>query len=262
MSEPPEESRTLGRFRQAIRSDAPCPPENLRAWNSAAPVRRFDVYRNNVRQGLIGALATRYPVAAKLVGEDFFSSLAEAFIAENPPRSPVLLEWGDALADFTAGFEPSRPVPYLADVMRIEDARSRAYHSADVEPLPPEAFARLLPEDLGLVRLEPHPALAILRSSYPAVTIWERHQDDARLGPIDDWRGEDALITRPATKVELRRLPPGCAVFLDRLRTGTDLGSAAEAAAQSCEDFDLAVAFAILIESGAFCALYPEKPAQ
>lgn len=257
MTDPSEESRSLRRFRQAIRSDETGPPENLRAWNGLAPEKRFDVYRNNVRQGLIGALATRYPVSEKLVGKSFFGILAEAFIAENPPRSPVLLEWGDGLADFAAGFEAAGSVPYLADVMRLEDARSKAYHAADAEPLAAEALARLSPDALGMIRLKPHPALAILRSSYPVVAIWERHQEEPLI-PIEVWVGEDALITRPAMKVEVRRLPPGCAVFLELLRNGTDLGSAAETAGQSDRTFDLAAAFAILIESAAFGALDPE----
>jgi hypothetical protein len=53
--------------------------------------------------------------------------------------------------------------------------------------------------------------------------------------------GEDALITRPELDVELRRLPPGAAVFLTRLAGGEFLGNAAAAAFEAALQFDLAV---------------------
>ena len=57
------------------------------------------------------------------------------FVREQPPRSPLLAIYGDEFADFIAAFEPARELPYLADVARLEAARTRAYHAADATPL-------------------------------------------------------------------------------------------------------------------------------
>src|SRR5882724_8165170 len=46
-------------------------PDGVTAWSSSCPEQRFAVYRNNVATGLIGALASRFPVTEKIVGKAF-----------------------------------------------------------------------------------------------------------------------------------------------------------------------------------------------
>ena len=126
---------TQEQFAAALRDSALPVPEGIAAWNAARPLRRFGVYRNNVVSGLIGAVASRFPVAEKIVGEEFFAGMAYEFICLHPPRSPLLLSYGDGFADFVEAFEPAREIAYLADVIRLEVARGRAYHAADATPL-------------------------------------------------------------------------------------------------------------------------------
>ncbi len=37
---------------------------------------------------------------------------------------------------------------------------------------------------------------------------------------MTNWRGEDALVSRPGLDVEVRRLPPGATIFLQSLAAG------------------------------------------
>ena len=97
--------------------------------------RRFAVHRNTVAASLIEALQARFPVVQRLVGEDFFRAMARAFVALEPPSSPLLFLYGESFAAFIARFTPAAPLPYLADVARLEYARGLAYHAADREPL-------------------------------------------------------------------------------------------------------------------------------
>src|ERR1700756_534387 len=76
--------------------------------HNAAPTRRFAVYRNNVVAGLVKALKSRFPVVKKIVGQEVFAAMARVFVAERPPRSPVLAIYGDEFAAFIAAFEPER----------------------------------------------------------------------------------------------------------------------------------------------------------
>ena len=87
--------------------------------------------------GLVSALEARFPAIRKIVGEDFFKGAAKLFATTQPPRSPLMLFYGDAFPTFFADFEPAREVPYLADVARLEAARTRANHAADAKPLTP-----------------------------------------------------------------------------------------------------------------------------
>jgi len=132
---------TQEQFAAALRDSALPVPEGIAAWNAARPLRRFGVYRNNVVSGLIGAVASRFPVAEKIVGEEFFAGMAYEFICLHPPRSPLLLSYGDGFADFVEAFEPAREIAYLADVIRLEAARGIAYHAADAAPLAADRLA-------------------------------------------------------------------------------------------------------------------------
>ena len=239
-------------FRQAVLDPAAAMPAGLTAHTGVAPARRFAVYRNNVTLGLAGALESRFPASIKLVGADFFRALAVLFARADPPRSPLLLTYGDELPAFVEGFEPAQEVPYLADVMRLEIARSQAYHAADAEPASLDALSALPPEQLSEIRVVFHPAARLLRSAFPAATIWQMNAG-GEVSEITDWSGEDALVTRPYLDVAVQILPPGGYAFLAALQGGEPLGVATEAAFAEAAAFDLAAAVAALVQSGVAC---------
>jgi hypothetical protein len=118
-------------------------PPGIRGPGGSPATRRFNVYRNNVFVSLTEALATRFPVCLALVGEEFFRAMARLYIELSPPRSPLLMTYGDDFADFIGTFPPAAPVPYLCDIARLEAARTRAYHAVDEEPLSVEELASL-----------------------------------------------------------------------------------------------------------------------
>lgn len=212
--------------------------------------RRFGVYRNNVYASLIDALAGRFPVTARLVGDAFFRAMARVYVEKDPPRSAVLIRYGASFAGFVAGFPPAGAVPYLADVARLEWAWHVAYHAPDAAPLSFAALTEVAPS-AGDATLVLHPSLAVVRASYPVVTIWqiastEGEDEPARL-PAD---GEDALVVRPKLDVEVRRLPEGGAAFVRALQGGATLQVAADRAMQDVPGFDLAANLAGLIASG------------
>jgi len=225
------------------------PPEGL-----LSTLERFDVHRDNFAAGLSRALAVRYPATERLVGEAFFSAMARDFVNLHPPASPVLLEYGGSFAEFVETFEPARQLPYLPDVVRLEDARVRAYHAADAPPLAPSELAAIPVERLAELTFVIHPSVAVLRSRHPIVTIWSMNVGETALAPIDDWSGEDALVTRPDLLVETRRLRPGGAMFVERLMAGAAFGSAAEEAALETQNFDLSAILAEILTAGVIAA--------
>jgi Protein of unknown function (DUF692)/Putative DNA-binding domain len=221
-------------------------PEGVIAHNSERPERRFAVYRNNMMVSLIGALEARFPATCKIAGEEFFKAAARRFIAAEPPRSPIMMFYGDAFPSYLAEFAPARSVPYLADVARLEAARTRAYHAADAKPLTRDALAAAPLDTLTGMRFTLHPSLEIVSSSYPIVTIFAMNSGLMELGPIADWRGEDALVIRPEYEVEVRRLSPGARIFLENLADKKEFGEAAGVASAASADFDLAENLAAL----------------
>lgn len=230
-----------------------CPP-GLTTWNGSDPAKRFGVYRNNVIVGLVDALADTYPVVQALVGEDFFRAMAVEFVRCSPPRSPVLAWYGEGFAEFIENFPPADRLPYLADVARLEWLRVEAWHAADAEPLPVEHIADLLAdaEHLPEARFGLHPALRVISSAHPAVSLWAAHQTDdpaAVLGTVDMDSGEAALLMRPALDVDIVRIEPGAAAFVSRLLAGE-----AFVAAAAGGNFDLPATLGLLIRAGAIVA--------
>lgn len=247
-----------GAFAAALLDPALPPPAGLCAAAGHLPRRRFEVYRDNVVGGLVRALASRFPVVERLVGAEFFGAMARAFVFGHPPRSPLMIRYGEEFPAFIETFGPAaRRLPYLADLARLEDARTRAFHAADAAPLAAAAFAALDPGRLAELRIRLHPSVRVVPSRHPVVTLWSMHRPGRSPGPIADWRGEDALVARPALEVEVHRLRPGTAAFFLALGRGSPLGDAAEAGAAASEEFDPAAALTALVALGLAASLHP-----
>lgn len=250
----------LAAFARALRAPQPALPAGLRAWNGSDVQARFNVYRNNRAVALRAALADGFPVVAQLVGEDFFAALAQAFMHTHPPRSPVLVDWGDDFGGYVACFMAALPhgaqLPYLADVARLERTRVRAFHAADAAPLPPARLAAALaePQHLSRLRFTLQPGLAVLDSPFPVVTLWQAHQTDGDV-QLPDWTalpGEAALVLRQGdgltAEVVVLPVPAACARFVAALQAGLPLGDAAG----HDPTLDLPAALAPLIQYQAF----------
>ena len=223
-------------------------PQAVAASQQPATASRFGVYRNNVVVSLINALAARYPVVRRLLWDDTFNAVAHLYAVSSPPRSPVLLEYGEGFPEFIRNFGDSTARDYVADVAEIESARVRAYHAADAAPLDRQQFAGLDPNELAGMRLTLHPSLTLLRSRFPALSVWESQQagNDAY---IREWKQESVLIARPYLDVEVHRLPAGGYEFLSALSEGETVAGAIERAAASTPGFDLEANLTMLIAS-------------
>ncbi len=251
---------TQSNFAGALFDAARPIPAEVTSRNTPRPAKRFAVYRNNVVTGLIGALKTRFPAIVGIVGEEFFGAMAQVFVTDHPPRSPLLMTYGDNFPEFIERFAPAADLPYLADVARIEAARTRACHAADVVPIDPSRFHSLVPTDLARLRVILHPSAEIVRSIHPVVTIWAMNSGEIEPAPIENWHPQDALVLRPALEVEVRQLPPGGAAFLAALAQGHPLAKAAEAALADQPDFDLTANLAGLIGSGLVTDVVSTEP--
>jgi hypothetical protein len=240
-----------GAFTRAVLDASAEVPTPVVGRQGKGASRRFAVYRNNVYASLIDVLGSRFPVSARLVGEEFFRAMARIYVAKTPPASPVLLHYGAEFADFVGTFPPASAVPYLACVARLEWAWHRAYHAKDAAPLPLADLAAAS-ETAKRAVLTLHPSLQVVRSEYPVVTIWQLALRDGNDEPARlPAGGEDALVVRPNLDVEVRRLPSGGAYFVMALAAGATLLEAASRASGEAPDFDLEANLAGLMTSGA-----------
>lgn len=209
-------------FRDALGGESP--PAGLSAPDQSEVAQRFKVYRNNVFHSLTRALAARFPVVEQLVGPEFFSAMARAYITASPPKGPVMLLWGESFAAFLDAFQPVAHLPFLADVARLEYARGLSCHAADASTIPPEMLAD---PDLEARHLALHPSVTMFKSATPAVQIWRRHQPGHAQHPLTHGPDYALIARRPDFTIIVEPVDTGTFSVLASLQDGASLGHAA-----------------------------------
>jgi hypothetical protein len=213
---------------------------------------RLLIYRHHVVTTLTAALRATFPVVCRLVDERFFGYAADEYIRQEPPAGPCLFEYGETFPEFLEAFPACAPLPYLADVARLEWALNRALHATDRVPLVPAALQAVTPADAGNLVFALDASVSLLSSPWPIDAIWRANQ------PASPADGEVDLRAGGAT-LEIRRFhddaifrPLGAAghAFRRALAEGSSLAVATERAMAVDAEFDLPGAMAGLFEDG------------
>lgn len=242
-------------------------PELVRALlDPAAPVpdgltskaskheKRFAVYRNNIVSSLTDALKVGFPVVCRLVGEKFFRAMAASYITRHPPKSPVLMFFGEALPEFLEGFEPAATLPYLPDVARLEIAIRESYHAEDSLPIDHAETASIPPNALESATIKLAPSLRHLRSKFPVFQIWRLNTSG---DPIESNGPEDIMIARRQYDPVPERLANGGYEFVSALERGETLSSACDIACRASDKFDLNEILVQLLNAEAIAEIVP-----
>lgn len=246
----PELQRDLARY--LLEGDSATVSAAIEA-DGLTPQARLQVYRNHVMLSLRTALATTFPVVRRLVGEDFFAHLVRAFVIRHPPASSCLSDFGGALAGFIECFAPSAPLPYLADVARLEWALNQAWHSPVETALDPAALSAVDPDRLAASSLSLQPSIQLVVSAWPLEAIWRANQPERDGTGVDLAAGGCALLVwREGDDAVFHTLPAEEAGVLRSLMAGQPLQAAfAQSAAPDTLSFLLANGLATACESPA-----------
>ncbi len=221
---------------------------------------RLAIYRGNIRGNCAQTLRSAYPIAGKIVGEEFFEAVAREYERAYPSTSADLNRYGGRLAEFLEGFPHTADLPYLPDVARMEWLAHRAYYARDAVPFDGTSLAAVSPEGHSRLRLRLAPACALLESAWPLGRIWDIHQDDYDGAfEVDLRSGPDRiLVYRPRWRARVLSLSCGDFRFLQWSARGDMLGDALEAASADDPHFDPSVALARWIDTGVITSLDTE----
>ncbi len=223
--------------------DGLCNPEGTPA------TKRFSVYRNNVAVSLSEALEVTFPVIRTLVGDEFFKAMAGVFLRQHPPTSPILMFYGGQMPAFLEGFQPCAHLGYLPDVARIELALCRSYHAADSTPIDPATLQSITPDALLTARLHLAPSVHLIRSNWPAASIF--HANSTPDAPMPKMQAEDVLVTRPEFDPQVTALPPGGGAFVAAIMKNAPLGQAVKSATIASGEFELTGILGLLLSTAA-----------
>lgn len=243
----------LAEFGTALLNPDLAQPEGLVSPSGAPAGKRFDVYRNNVAVSLTEALETGFPVIRKLVGDDFFKAMAGVHLRQSPPKSPLLMLYGEDFPGFLASFPPVAHLPYLPDVAQLELALRRAYHAADATPFDASVLQTLPTERLMAARLTLAPAVQIVGADYPIHGIWRANTQAG--APAPEPRGESVIVTRPDFDPMVDPLDPAALRFCTALLNNETFGMALEQAGADGSELDLGATLGLLLSRGAISSL-------
>jgi len=215
---------------------------------------RADFRHAGIGALLVRALAARYPVVRRLVGDDSFLDAARGFVAMQPPRLQSIQHFGESFPQYLRSLGEAASFEYVADIAELEAARARAHHSADARPLDARVFlSRTLFNEYGLVL---HPSVGLVTSRFPIVSIWRANQTGADDGILERWCPEAALVARPFLDVDVLSLPAGGHVFIKALLSGWTIEAAATSATEDNLKFDLGANLTILTEANIVVAFH------
>ena len=231
-------------------------PEAIMPWVCSDGLdveSRIRIYRNNLREGFLKALAIEFPVIQRLVGEDYFKHLAHVFQANHPSRSGNLHHIGQQFPQFLLGFLGGTRYSYLSDVAALEWAYLVSMGAPEARPLDPSVLLKLSRERFSELSFTLHPACRLVRSAYPVLRIWQVNQCEAEVTEIIDLDSgpDQILVRRAADVVELRRIPPGDFALLMALANGATLADAFDAACGADPRFNVSEALCRAVALGA-----------
>lgn len=177
----------------------------------------LSIYRNNTLFGLTDILANAYPIVKRIVGEEFFKTVARHYLKEHPQPQGNRHKFGGGLAAFLASFTPAAALPYLPDVAALEWAHFQASITEDAETLDFASLTTRMSADPAFV-LPVHPSVHIVVQQYNALDIWREHQKDTpdtvQLTPEEHtlviWRTPDDSVLIRKTSVAFAKLIHAC----------------------------------------------------
>jgi len=211
---------------------------SLKLWlrESGARVEQgLDAYRGNASAIAERALASAFPTVQQLIGETSFAQLARVFWHRQPPLCGDLARYGNTLPDWIADDPQLAAESYLCDIARVDWAVHTIEQAADVAA-PPAGLQLLAELDPSQLMLRLRPALVLVVSRWPVVTIWQAHRsDDAdRFAPVRQAFANDvaetALVARPQWRGTVSVVDEATSKFMAALRSGATLARALDAA--------------------------------
>jgi hypothetical protein len=139
---------------------------------------RVKIYRNAYRVRLLDALKDTYPVLFKILGDEVFESLGNAFIDTHPSVHRSIRWYGRELAEFSALRPPYAEQPILAEIARFEWTLSEVFDAADAVPVGREALQALDPDSWDQLGFVFHPSLRLLNLAWNTVAVWQAMSRD------------------------------------------------------------------------------------
>ncbi|MDO6525901.1 HvfC/BufC N-terminal domain-containing protein [Motilimonas sp. 1_MG-2023] len=139
----------------------------------------IQLYRNNFVISCCDALQASFPVTHKLVGEDFFTSVARQWVLSNPPQSGNIIDYGEGFASWLAELPQSASLPYVASIAQLEWVIEQTASAEMVfEPFPFADLSALPATQYSFIRFHLAPQFSLCGASEAIYPLYQMAQQD------------------------------------------------------------------------------------
>jgi hypothetical protein len=179
-------------------------------------IDRLDVYASMYFVRIHDVLRDELPRTAAVLGGAAFHGLVTDYLIVCPPSRPSLREAGARLPDFVAAHARGGERPWLAELARLERARTEVFDAPDATPVSLADLRAVAPERFGELRLRLIPAHRLLANRFTIAPIWRALASEGAASAADAppaapetlivWRHDDDVFHRAADADEARWL--------------------------------------------------------
>jgi hypothetical protein len=209
------------------------------------------VYRSGYLARLTEQLGETYQAVWRVVGDESFLALAEAYIAGHASTSYNLSDYGRSFAEFLEGRGETMDPPFLPELARLELAFHDLFHAEAHEAVDAAALASI--GDLSGVRLRFGRAVRLLDCRRAVYDLF-RHRHDDEAPDLETERPQRVLMYRKGGDVLARELDSATFAALEALSSGRTVDEALEKAVETDGSFG-AAGVSRLFETIALCGL-------
>lgn len=203
--------------------------EQLKQCGTLSPARQIEIYQSNVRSALRDTLKQIFPVCLRIVGENYFSQIADRYIRKHPSTCSNLNAYGQHFSSFIQTLLTQRSelsdFPYLSDLAKLEQLYHDLYYVGNDTVFDFERFTALSEAQHQRLRFKLSNALKLMKTPFPVLAIWQVNRDlGTSVETIQMPKQEQTLaIFRQHFQVEIENISFERHQFLEAMVKGTTL---------------------------------------
>ncbi len=201
---------------------------------------QFAVYLHAYRARLRFALRDNYEAVAKIMGDDAFDALANAYIDAHPSSHYSVRWFGHQLSHFMAANEALISHPAMIDLAVMEWALRSAFDAPQAGRLEHAELAALVMDDWPQLRFELHPAVQLLHLQWAVGPVWHALKAGQLEVDAPGALAHPMLIWRDGLHTQWKSLSTAEHVFVEGVFAGHTFAQLCEALANEVGEDDAA----------------------
>jgi len=197
----------------------------IKETQSVSPLARLQVYRNSFIMGVTEALAITYQHTYALVGDEFFNSVARAFILAMPPLENNIMTYGEGFNEYLESLPQLTEMPYISEMARFEWLLEQTSNSQIENKIFDTSQLALVSEsDLGQITFQIPAQISLFKSEQNISHLYHMLMTNEVLESDLNVPCYLVLKKQPDFRIEIINLQQSEFLLLKKISVGNTLG--------------------------------------